>query len=345
MSCDDEPNVPPEVESALEQERTEEDSAANWKTVWALLGRAVPSDDALPDADDTWAQVRRHVEEEASPENRRAGDRRPRRPSSRRTAQHRLWRWGSAAVIVLVLVVAVWWWSRPVEVRTGPGATAAHTLPDGSTVELNGDSRLTYPRTFASLSVLEAQRRVVHLQGEAYFEVEPGERPFIVRAPSVRVEVVGTAFSVRSRRGEPDDVHVALAEGQLRVTEESSPNTERTLRPGQATMIGTDGTLTAVRDTSINRILAWRRGGFAATGQPLPALTQALERRFGPSIRLDESISGDTRSDPLTLYYTRNTELETILHDVCMTRGLTYRATANGYVLARPAEPQSPRSP
>jgi ferric-dicitrate binding protein FerR (iron transport regulator) len=347
MSRDDASNLPPDLRDALEHPSNDEDrepDRRDWGRVWALLGRAAPPDDALPDAEDTWAGVRRHVDEGAEETDRRTADRRPRRPSTRRRARTS-WRWGAAVAAVLVLALATWWWTRPVEVTAPAGTTVSRTLPDGSVVELHGDTHLRYPRTFSAVSVLEAERRVVRLQGEAYFEVEPGDRPFVVETPSVRVEVTGTAFSVRSRPGEATDAHVALAEGRVRVTDRAPSGPNVTLRPGQAVTRGPDGALTAVRDTSLERILAWRRGGFAATARPLPTLARALERRFGASIRLDDSISAATRSAPLTLYYTQSAELETILHDVCMARGLTYRPTATGYVLARADDPTSPRSP
>lgn len=328
-------HFPPELRSALEQERDDEESW-DWEAAWDLLGRAAPPDDAVPDAEDTWAEVRRHIDEGgASESNRRTDDRRPRRPAARRSARRRLWRWGSAVAAALVLVLSVWWWTRPVEMAAGPGATAVRTLPDGSTVELSGDTRLSYSPRFATVSFLEADRRVVRLEGEAYFEVDAGDRPFVVETPSVNVEVLGTAFSVRSRAGEVHDAHVALSEGRLRVWRSGSPDAPLTLHPGEAATVGPDHALTAVRDTSIERILAWRRGGFAATDRSLSTLALDLERRFGRTVRLDASISEATRSDPLTLYYPQDAELEKILHDVCLARGLTYRATANGYVLAR----------
>ena len=343
MNRDDNTNLPPELREALASSDHEAaDSDRGWDAVWSLLGRAAPADDTLPDADDTWAGVRKHIEEAgAETTERRAGPRSPRRPSNRQSVR----RWVAAATAVLAIVVAVWWWTQPVELSAPAGTTVSRTLPDGSTVALHGDTRLTYPRTFTSVSLLEAERRVIQLEGEAYFEVEPGGRPFVVQTPSVRVEVVGTAFSVRSRSGEPDDTHVALTEGTLRVTTPSAPDTQRTLRPGQVATLSPDGRLTATRDTSIERLLAWRNGGFAATARPLPALAQALERRFGRSIRLDNSIAEATRSKPLTLYYTQSVDLETILHDVCMARGLTYRPTASGYVLERADDPTSPRLP
>jgi len=346
MSRDDS-HIPPELQSALDENGSEDtessDDRRDWRRVWRLLGTAAPSDEDLPDADDTWDGIQRHLEEESSAA-RRPTDRGPRRPS-RRSARTRLWRWGATAAAALVLLIVAVWWTRPVALTAPPGTTMTRTLPDQSTVELHGDTRLTYPRSFQSFAVLEADRRVVHLDGEAYFDVSAGRRPFIVETASVRIKVLGTAFSVRSRAGESQDTHVALVEGRLRVTDRNDPKAKVTLAPGQATTRAADGRLTPARDTSLQRVLAWRRGGFAVTATPLPTLARSLERRFGQSIRLAPSIRGTARSDPLTLYYPEEADLESILHDVSMARGLTYRKTANGYVLASGTDNDSPGAP
>jgi transmembrane sensor len=232
---------------------------------------------------------------------------------------------------------------RPLSVQTAPGATVTHTLPDGSTVELNADSRLAYDQSFSAFSLLEADRRNVRLQGEAFFNVEDGARPFVVQTSTARIEVVGTAFSVNSRTDGDEGTLVALAEGRLRVAGRAAGATQASLQPGQAVTVGRSGPLTAARDTSIDRVTVWRRGGFAVTGAPLPDLAEALERRFGQSVQLDPSIPAPMRSAPLTLYYAQEATLEQILHDICMARNLTYRATASGYVLSRAGDTQASR--
>lgn len=351
MSRDDASHMPPELRDALEPSSDDQAPSGrrrDWAKVWALLERAAPSDHELPDAEQTWAAVREHVATEESGEGkgRRAEDRTSvRRSSGHRRSRVRLWQWKSAVAVGLVLVFAIWWWSQPVEWTTSPGTTMSRTLPDGSIVELNADSRLTRARSFSAVSALEADERRVRLEGEAYFEVDPGNRPFVVETPTARIEVVGTKFSVRSREHDNNSTHVALADGRLRVRGRSSDDSVRSIAPGQATTVDPAGRHTAVRDTSIERVLAWRRGGFAVTAQPLPVLAQTLERRFGRPIRLAPSISEATRSDPLTLYYSQAVGLEDILHDVSMARDLTYRATANGYVLARRNNAATSQSP
>ncbi len=341
----DNSDIPPELQSLLERERAEDGSASDLEEIWARLDRAALPESALPDAEDTWAGVRRHIDSEETSEAPQRRDRRARPPTTSLSTQQRRWRWVGAATAVLALLLVGWWWTQPVEMTAPPGPPVTRTLPDGSTVELHGDSRLTYPRTLSSISVLEAERRVVHLRGEAYFEVDAGERPFIVQTPSVWVEVVGTAFSVRSRRGNSKEALVALEEGRLHVTNRAGTTSKMTLHPGEAALWDPNNALRRVSDTSLARVTAWRRGGFAATDRSLSGLARALERRFGHSIRLASSISPDARSAPLTVYYSSDADLETILHDVCMARGLSYRTTANGYVLLPADESEAPPQP
>src|SRR5690554_2043674 len=78
----------------------------------------------------------------------------------------------------------------PVEtitLSTPRGGTYSIRLPDGTQVWLNAASTLTYPSRFT------AHERVVHLEGEAYFDVpaltdRQGARPFRVESATQRIE-------------------------------------------------------------------------------------------------------------------------------------------------------------
>lgn len=342
MSRTPSPNLPPELRAAVE-DADEEASVSDLEGIWNVLDRAAPPASSIPDKEETWQAVRRHLEAAAPSEpERRETDRAPSRPhASRRRFGRRLWPWGSALALVVVLLVSVWWWTTPVTVTAPPGGSISRTLPDGSTVELNSATQISYPRTLSSLPFLETEERRVNLQGEAYFEVEPGDRSFVVETPTALIEVVGTAFSVRSRASEDHETQVALTEGQLRVESHARDKTRVNIRPGEVVRVDEQAGPTVVRDTSIDRIMAWRRGGFAVTARPLPEIIRALERRFGRSLTLHRSVPEATRSNPLTLYYSDSASLEVILHDICMARNLTYRSTSDGFVLMQAQEPGS----
>lgn len=338
MSRDSPQTPPPEVRDALGEEtdiQPPDEDDLTIDELWSLLESVRVPSSALPDASETWKGIRQHIEaEDASTSDTGLDESRSQRPP-RSGSRRRVGRRAAAAVVVLLFVgLGAWLWSRPIEVTATPGASITHTLPDGSVVELNGGTRLTYGRTMSTLPFLEDRQRRVRVQGEAYFEVVSGERPFVVETPTARIEVVGTAFAVQTN-ADTENTHVALAEGTVQVQARDTSDEAVRLRPGQAIEVGPRGLASAPADTSIERVTAWRRGGFAVTAQALPEIAKALEQQFGTPVQLSPAIPNDVTSAPLTLYYSQDVGVETILHDISMARDLSYRPTPdNGYVLA-----------
>ena len=70
-------------------------------------------------------------------------------------------------------------------------------LADGTTVYLNAESELRFPKQFKGKS------RKVYLEGEGYFDVQRDEKqPFVVAVKQVEVRVLGTSFGIRAYMGE-----------------------------------------------------------------------------------------------------------------------------------------------
>lgn len=84
-----------------------------------------------------------------------------------------------------------------------------NTLPDGSIVTLNTDTRVSYPEEFRK------NKRQVNLTGEAFFKVEKNpEKPFIVETKDALIRVLGTSFNVKARDAE-GVVEVSVEEGRV----------------------------------------------------------------------------------------------------------------------------------
>jgi ferric-dicitrate binding protein FerR (iron transport regulator) len=67
-------------------------------------------------------------------------------------------------------------------------------LADGTKVYLNKNSKLVYPKKF------DGDKRLVKLQGEAFFDVKPNaEKPFIIESGEAIIEVLGTSFNVYNK--------------------------------------------------------------------------------------------------------------------------------------------------
>lgn len=130
------------------------------------------------------------------PPRRDARDR-PARPWGRR---------GYAAVAamaagVAIAVVAGARYDAPRVYETNVGEQRTVSLRDGSSIQLNTDSR-------AEVRYTSSSRTIRLTKGEAFFEVQPNrERPFLVHAGDGVVRAVGTAFAVRLR-GQAVDVTV-----------------------------------------------------------------------------------------------------------------------------------------
>lgn len=106
-----------------------------------------------------------------------------------------------------------------------PGQKFTTTLPDGSMVKLNGDSKILYAEEFIG------DNREVLLYGEAFFEVARNEdKPFVIKTKDLEVKVLGTSFNVKSYPGKALSM-VAVASGKVSV--KGSNQQMLTLDPGE----------------------------------------------------------------------------------------------------------------
>ncbi|MDR1258704.1 MAG: FecR family protein [Tannerellaceae bacterium] len=99
-------------------------------------------------------------------------------------------------------------------------------LPDSTSVWLNARSEIKYPSAF-----LPDRKRVVELNGEAYFEVKhKGDAPFVVHTGKCDVEVHGTTFNLDAYSNS-DNFSIALIEGSVKVTSNENPENTIILSP------------------------------------------------------------------------------------------------------------------
>ncbi len=339
----DTPQIPPDLKDRLRKESP--DVRADLQDVWTLIDSAETAASKGADPEAAWtALVRRHPELDASPtDGTDASSRTDSAPVSRRrkrTARRpnrRQWQAPTAvgvALAAIVLVWSLWLWRQPVTVTTPPGQQQSVILPDGSTADLNSGTTLAYRRGFQAWPLVDADRRTVRLDGEAFFEVTDGPRSFVIETANAHVTVVGTRFNVRSRTEEDastTETEVTVVDGRVRVAAQKQPSRTIVLSESGHVSRVTDpaSAPTSPQSASVKHVLAWRDNGFAARAQPLTAVIHDLERRYDATLRIHESVER-TRA-PVSLYYPGPTELETILHDLCTARDLNYRPTSRGF--------------
>ncbi len=153
------------------------------------------------------------------------------------------------------------------------GQKTRFTLPDGSKVWLNSDSRIEYPDKFVA-------RRTIYLQGEAFFEVaENPEKPFEVVSRGIITTAIGTSFNVSAFEGH--DIEVGLVTGRISVETETQDQNNR-VYAGPGEMVIYNQALNGLQVkyyTNLDfikwtdRIIVFKRAGF-------PEIKEKLERWY-----------------------------------------------------------------
>ena len=177
---------------------------------------------------------------------------------------------GLAASTALVFG-AVRWSEGPAEYATRLGEIRRLPLSDGSVMTMNSGSNLT-------VAMAKQARQVELTQGEAWFEVaKDARRPFVVAAGNVRVQAVGTAFSVRRRE---TGVEVQVTEGVVETWADGDRSLHMRLVAGDRATISAHAVLDyeTGMSSSVDRALAWRSGMIDLNGRTLADAAEEFNR-------------------------------------------------------------------
>ena len=161
---------------------------------------------------------------------------------------------------------------------TAYGEKLNFKLPDGSIVWLNAGSELQYPEKFDSLE------RVVHLKGEAYFEVERGsDWPFSVVSDNLTTTALGTSFNIKK---ESDDIlSISLVTGKVKV-ENGLTDENVMLLPGQQLNYSHQSKKTVIGAFEEVRVLGWKTGLLQFHHATFDEVRAELEKWYGVKIKV-----------------------------------------------------------
>lgn len=156
------------------------------------------------------------------------------------------------------------------------------TLSDSTKVWLNSDTELRFPAEFAG------DVRMVHLKGEAYFEVSHrAEHPFLVEMESSKVQVLGTSFNLRTYEDEKE-IAATLVEGKVCFLAEGKEKLN--LLPGEQAVLDDEGHLSK-HEVDPYFYIAWKDGNFIFRKQPLEEVMQIIARWYDVEVHfMDDSL-------------------------------------------------------
>jgi len=244
----------------------------------------------------------------------------------------RLWQCVAAASITLLLIVSGLSFLQTesaippmyVDLKSPVGSTTRLTLSDGTLVELNAGSTLSYPLSF------KGDYRTVSLTGEAYFEVtKDTKHPFIVEANQMKVQVLGTHFNLKSYE-EDNRLVTTLIEGSVSVEVDkpgNSPVKPIILKPNQQIVFDKSTNEISVFEVNAGLYASWKDGECFFESEKLKDIIKILERQFGIPISIaDASLEEQIYSG----FFTKKEGLFHILNSFKRNRPLDYRQTDAG---------------
>lgn len=224
-------------------------------------------------------------------------------------------RYRVAAVLALVAFAGWWGWhtysNRTIAIHTVFGQIRQFKLPDGSQITLNSNSILSYPANWSNL-----KQRQVWLEGEAYFKVTKQrvqQQPvkFIVHSADVNIEVLGTRFNVKNRRGL---VNVVLNEGKIQISKLTRQGQQPTMlmKPGDVVVFSKmQKSFRQQQVKEPEQYSSWTHNVLIFNNTPLGEIAQTLEDTYKLRITFaDQSLAGLTftgnlpASDPNTILNT-----------------------------------------
>ena len=162
------------------------------------------------------------------------------------------------------------------------------TLADGTEVWLNAETEIRYPVQFTG------NKRVVYLDGEAYFTVAPDKKkPFTVVSTHASVSVLGTQFNFRAYPDE-QDVQTTLVSGSVIMQSEKYKQQVKLVPGEQGVLEKRSANLTKLE---VNTYLytAWKDGRFAFRDARLEDLFNILARWYDLSVFYQSPEAKDIR--------------------------------------------------
>ena len=226
----------------------------------------------------------------------------------------------AACLALLVCSIAVFYTQTPqasalvITEKSNPrGQKSTVFLPDGSKVYLNSESTLSYDSDY------DSKDRIVHLSGEAFFEVAENKlKPFRVVSHDVSTTALGTSFNVNACRR--DLIEVSLMTGKVGVSATGNVQHYEELSPGQLVIYSTrDQTL--VKGTfEIGEKALWRKRIIYFDDTPFKEAINTLEKWYDVTF----TVSGANTSELLCTGKFEDDYLSNVLNSLGYTLGFEY---------------------
>lgn len=200
--------------------------------------------------------------------------------------------------------------------NTEKGQKLTTKLSDGTTVQLNAGSSITFPEHFSS------KDRQVTMSGEAFFNVsEDHARPFIISTGDLTTQVLGTSFNIEAYP-EDTDIRVTVESGKVLVTKNNDENISSVLTSGQQAHYDMIRHKLEWRQVRMDAFINWKNGVLQFNDISMVEAIKKMERWYGVEFEYDNSKM--LNNCFISSTYTEES-LEHVLQSMKFITGLSYK--------------------
>ncbi|MCK9509548.1 MAG: FecR family protein [Pigmentiphaga sp.] len=169
-------------------------------------------------------------------------------------------------------------------VYVGSGERSTVILPDGTKINLNSETLLTY-----DTHSFNRKLREIRLDGEAYFQVAKNKKkPFVIQTNHLQVEILGTEFNLRTRKDELI-TEVNLVKGKVALTNPQMPEHTVILVANHRAIFNENTGLINIDKIDSLNAAPWLRGELTFYATPIQTVLKEIERSYGINFTMTHS--------------------------------------------------------
>ncbi|MGO2294995.1 MAG: FecR family protein [Psychroflexus halocasei] len=241
-------------------------------------------------------------------------------PKERQTFSYKI---AAVAAVAFICFLSFHFLNQPSVIThiTAKGERKKLTLQDGSVVNLNANSFLSYSSEFKN-------NRNIKLKGQAFFQVKKGtEFPFIVNTNHLRVEVLGTSFDVNANNY--SNPKVSVVSGEVKVSDNRNTNDNLIIHKNEQVVLKDDKLSSVKTDSNID--IAWTKNIIHLQNNTLKETASILENWYDITIDFEDSqleklrISGKYKSE----------KIENIIKSMALLKDLKIDTITTKHILIR----------
>ncbi len=234
-------------------------------------------------------------------------------PTASKVIQLSWFKYAAAAAVVLLLSTTAFMRFYTESVFVPAGLHSSVSLPDGSTVELNAATELSFHPFWWQFD------RSVKMEGEAFFNVKKGSS-FSVMSKNGTTTVLGTSFNINSREY---GYTVFCKTGKVSVQNEAS---KVVIASNESAHLKGNGELEKRTDANGSEFISWLNNQFFFNAKPLKDVTREIELQYNIDLNIVENDVADWK---YTGAFDRSDNVNETLEVISISMGLKFEQNSD----------------